>query len=47
MNQIIEKIFITTTKIKIEDNGKITCVNGNFYWNGKNYKIEDGIIKGE
>lgn len=47
MNKIAETIFITATDVKINDKGKVVPVNGIFYWNGKNYKIENGTIKGE
>ena len=47
MNKISTTIYITTEKIEIKNN-KIFTISGEFYFQGKKYKIENGeIVKKE
>lgn len=46
MNKLQQVIYITATKVDIKDN-KIIAINGEFYFQGKKYLIDNGCIVNE
>lgn len=46
MNKLQTTVYITATKVDIENN-KIIAVEGEFYFQGKRYKIKDKQIVAE